>query len=573
MSSHPKVLVEHRERSAFVYARQSSAAQVLHNRTSTERQFELVDRAGELGWSTTQIELVAEDLGQSGKFSENRDGFQRLAAAVSLGQVGAVFMLEASRLARSSADWHRLLEIACLTRTLIVDESTVYDPRDPNDRLVLGMKGTMADFELVWLRQRMDGGRWHLARKGELRVHTPLGYVYEGNRLVFDPDEEVRRAVALFFERFERAASCRDLVRDFVANNLRFPSRHGDRVVWKPLTRNRALFLLRNPVYTGTYVYGRHRSDTILDDGQRRQRVAERAMTDWPVVIRDTHPGYISWEQFMSNRERLNDSRPARSAGRAHGAPRDGAGLLQGMLLCGRCSAHLDTLHPGTNGRYVAYACRPLLLGQKTAGCLRVPGRYVDGPIVAHVLCALNKDNLEAATRVVQILEEEDAALNQQWKLRIARAQYEAKRAERQYDACDPDNRIVARTLETRWNDKLAEVERLEREHQELKQRRRLELNDIDRQRILGLADDLPKLWRSDKTTDRDRKVLLRMLLQEVGVTKIDVPRHVLRLRLLWHTQAVTDIEVDLPVPGTSKKSPQWRVVGTTAPASLEAPR
>jgi hypothetical protein len=243
------------------------------------------------------------------------------------------------------------------------------------------------------------------------------------------------------------------------------------------------------------------------------------------------------------------------------------------MLLCGRCSAHLDTLHTGTNGRYVAYACRPLLLGQKTAGCLRVPGRYVDGPVVAHVLCALNKDNLEAATRVVQILEEEDAALNQQWKLRIERAQYEAKRAERQYDACDPDNRIVARTLETRWNEKLAEVERLEREHEELKQRRRLELNDIDRQRILGLADDLPKLWRSDKTTDRDRKVLLRMLLQEVGVTKIDVPRHVLRLRLLWHTQAVTDIEVDLPMPGTSQKTPKWRVVATTAPASLEAQR
>lgn len=275
----------------------------------------------------------------------------------------------------------------------------------------------------------------------------------------------------------------------------------------------------------------------------------------------------------MSNRERVNDGRPARSSGRAHGAPRDGAALLQGILLCGRCSAHLDTLHPGTNGRYVAYACRPLLLGQKTDGCLRVPGRYVDGPIVSFVLSTLTKDNLEAATKVVEILEEEDAALNHQWKLRIERAQYEAKRAERQYDACEPANRVVARTLETRWNDKLAELERIEREHQELKQRRRLELNDIDRQRILGLADDLPKLWRSDKTTDRDRKVLLRMLLQEVGVTQIDVPRQVLRLRLLWHTHAVTDIEVDLPAPGTRSKSPKWRVVGTTAPAQIESVR
>jgi hypothetical protein len=290
------------------------------------------------------------------------------------------------------------------------------------------------------------------------------------------------------------------------------------------------------------------------------------------VVIRDTHPGYISWEQFMANRERLNDNRPARSSGRAHGAPRDGAGLLQGMLLCGRCSGHLDTTYPGT-GRYATYACRPLLLGQKTAGCLRVPGRYVEGPIIAHVLRALNKDNLEAATKVVEILEQEDAALNQQWKLRIERAQYQAKRAERQYDACEPDNRVVARTLETRWNEKLADVERLEREHQEPKQRRRLELNDIDRQRILDLANDLPKLWRSEKTTDRDRKVLLRMLLQEVGVTQIDVPRHVLRLRLLWHTQAMTDIEVDLPALGKRPSSPTWRVIGTTAPVPDQAAR
>ena len=233
MSGHEKLLAEHRERCAFVYARQSSPAQVIHHRTSTERQFDLVERATELGWSATQIELVAEDLGRSGKFSENREGFQRLAAAVSLGRVGAVFILEASRLARSSADWHRLLDIACLTRTLIIDESTVYDPRDPNDRLVLGMKGTMADFEPVWLRQRMDGGRWYMARKGELRHRVTVGYVYDGNRMVFDPDEEVHRAVALLFERFARASSCRDLVRDFNAHNLQFPSRYGEKIVWK----------------------------------------------------------------------------------------------------------------------------------------------------------------------------------------------------------------------------------------------------------------------------------------------------------------------------------------------------
>jgi DNA invertase Pin-like site-specific DNA recombinase len=571
MSGRDKVLAEHRERCAFVYARQSSPAQVIHHRTSTERQFDLVERAAQLGWPATQIELVAEDLGRSGKFSENREGFQRLAAAVSPGRVGAVFILEASRLARSSADWHRLLDIACLTRTLIIDESTVYDPRDPNDRLVLGMKGTMADFELVWLRQRMDGGRWYLARKGELRHRVTVGYVYDGNRRVFDPDEEVQRAVALLFERFAQASSCRDLVRDFGAHNLRFPSRHGERIVWKPLTAGRARFILRNPIYAGAFVYGRHRSETILEHGERRQRNVERPMSDWPVILRDAHPAYISWEQFMANQARLEDGRPARSSVRRHGAARDGAGLLQGMLLCGRCSGRLEISYRGNNGRYVSYACRPLVLGQKADGCIRVSGRYIEEPVVAYVLSTLTKDNLEAATKVVEILEEEDAVLNQQWKLRIERARYEAKRAERQYDTCDPENRVVARTLETRWNEKLAELERLEREHEELKQRRRLELNDLDRQRILDLADDLPKLWHSDKTTDRDRKVLLRLLLQEVGVTQIDVPRRMLRLRLLWHTQAVTDIEVDLPAPHTLRKSFKWRVVETTAPLALGA--
>ncbi len=258
---------EHKERPAFVYARQSTMAQVVQHRTSTERQYGLGAVAEQLGWPRLQVQWIDADLGRSGKFSENRQGFQRLMTEVGLGRVGAIFSLEVSRLARSSADWHRLLEIAGLTRTLPIDEQTIYDPRDMNDRLVLGMKGTMADFELVRLRQRMEGGRWHLARKGEYRMHQPAGYVYEGNRLAMDPDEEVRRAVALVFERYRVAGSSSDVLRYFAQQGVRFPVRLGTRVVWDHLTRTRLGQVLRNPTCAGTYVFGRGRGCIDRQEG------------------------------------------------------------------------------------------------------------------------------------------------------------------------------------------------------------------------------------------------------------------------------------------------------------------
>jgi DNA invertase Pin-like site-specific DNA recombinase len=572
MNGAEKIRPEHKERCAFVYARQSTAAQVLRHHTSTERQCELTQLAAELGWAHTQIELIAEDLGRSGKFSEDRDGFQRLAAEVSLGHVGAIFSLDAaSRLARSSADWHRLLEIAGLTRTLLIDENTVYDPREPNDRLVLGMKGTMADFELVWLRQRMEGGRWHLARKGEYRVHQPVGYVYDDNRLVMDPDEEVRRAVALVFERYRVAGSLSDVVRHFADHGLRFPARFGQRVTWTPLRHPRVADILQNPFYAGTYTFGRLRSETILDQGRRRRRVRKLPMSEWPVVRHGAHPGYITWEEFVANQKRLQDSAPQRSGVAGRGAPREGRALLQGLLLCGRCTNRLTVSYRGQDGRYPAYECTRLQQAALGERCVRVSSRYVDGPVVELVLRTLTRQHLGAAIQVVELVEQEDAALEQQWKLRLERARYESKRAERQYDACDPDNRVVARTLETRWNEKLLDLERLQREHEEWRRRQHIELTEIERRRILELAEDLPRLWRAKTTTDRDRKMLLRLLIHEVSLREIDVPRNALRLQVLWHTGAVTELEVDRPGGGDVRRPLTWRLVSTTTPKTVEA--
>ena len=568
MNGSEKILPEHRERRAFIYARQSTAVQVVKHHTSTERQLDLTELAVGLGWSQSHVELVSEDLGRSGRLSENRSGFQRLAAEMSLGQVGAVLSTDASRLARSSADWHRLLEVAALTRTLLIDEQTVYDPRDPNDRLLLGMKGTMADFELVWLRQRMDGGRWHLARKGEYRKNWPAGYVYDGNRLVIDPSEEIQRAVRLLFERFRVGGSCRDVVEYFERHGLGFPSRRDGHVVWSQLVRCRVREVLRNPTYAGAYVYGRSHTEIVLRDGQRREHVDWKAMEHWPVLIEKAHEGYIAWEEFVANQKRLMDM--ARPSSGVRGAPREGAALLQGMLVCGHCGHRVQVAYNGTNGRYPSYRCARLASeGVTHHSCFSISVRNVDPAVADIVLGMLTAERLDAATRVAEIIEQEEAGLDQQWKLRLERARYEGKRAERQYDACDPENRVVSRTLEKRWNDKLEEIERLEREYEGSRRGRRLELSDLDRQRIAALAGDMRRLWSATTTTDRDRKLLLRVLLKDIGIRAVEVPRQTIKLRLLWQSGAATDIEIDRAGTGgrgeRHARMPRWRLIETTA--------
>jgi DNA invertase Pin-like site-specific DNA recombinase len=567
MTGAEKIRPEHRERAAFVYARQSTTIQVIQNRTSTERQLGLVDVAVRLGWAKNQV-VVVEDLGRSGKFSEGREGFQHLAAEMSMGRVGAVFSLDASRLARSSADWHRLLEVAVLTRTLLIDEGTIYDPRDPNDRLLLGMKGTMADFELVWLRQRMEGGRWYRAGQGAYRRPLPVGYVYEDNesaQVVMDPDEEVRRVVSLVFERFRLAGTLQDVVHHFAAHGLRFPARVGGQLAWGRLHRMRVRQILSNPTYAGAYVYGIERGETILDGNERRLRKTRLPRSEWPVMIHDAHPGYITWEEYLANEKKMSENGARRSGSSTRGAAREGNALLQGLLLCGRCGSRLVVHYSGNNGRYPQYRCRTLEHEQIGERCLLLKTRKLDEPIVDLVFRLLTKERLLDATRVLATLEEQHHVVERQWQLRLERARYDAKRAERQFDACDPENRVVARTLEKRWNDRLTDVEALEREHDDFKRSQRFELSDVERRRVLDLAGDLPRVWRAKTTEDRDRKLLLRLLIKDVSVRAIDVPRSVIRASVLWHTHAVTELEIDRDEP--KSKSISYRVLGTTAPS------
>jgi DNA invertase Pin-like site-specific DNA recombinase len=572
-----KIGPEHRERRAFVYARQSTPAQVTQHRTSTERQLGLADRAVELGWSADQIEVVDEDLGCSGRFTEGREGFQRLAAQMSMGKLGAVLSLDASRLARSSADWHRLLEIAVLTRTLLIDEQNVFDPRDPNDRLVLGMKGTMADFELVYMRQRLEGGRWHLARRGAYRFRPAAGYVHEddeSSRLVLDPDEEVQRAINLVFERYRVAGTLFDIVQYFAQNGLRFPARYGKRLEWVRLGHSRAHAVLTNPIYTGAYVFGRCRGETILDEGKRRRRIRELPLSEWRVNIPDSHPAYISWEEFLANQKRMSENAVRRRGGTTKGAAREGHALLQGLLLCGRCGARIKVRYGGNGGARAVYQCTKLEMEAfAPEACLHIGARNIEEPIVAVVLGVIKQGPLLDAIRAVEIVEEQDAALDKQWQLRLERARYDAKRAERQYDVCEPENRVVARTLEKRWNERLTDVETLEREHVAFREKHRLELSDLDRQRILQLAADLPRLWRATSTTDRDRKLLLRSLIKDISVRAIDVPRSTLRTQILWHTGAVTEIDIDPIGKGSPRRPIQYHVRETRVPSVEPADR
>jgi DNA invertase Pin-like site-specific DNA recombinase len=577
MTGIDKIGPEHRERRAFVYARQSTPAQVSQHRTSTERQLGLADRAAELGWSTDQVEVIDEDLGCSGRFTEGREGFQRLAAQMSMGKVGAVFSVDASRLARSSADWHRLLEIAVLTRTLLIDEQTVFDPRDPNDRLVLGMKGTMADFELVYMRQRLEGGRWHLARRGAYRFRPAAGYVHEddeSSRLVVDPDEEVQRAIKLVFDRYRVFGTVSAVVTHFAEHGLRFPSRYGKRLDWVRLNTSRVHAILTNPTYTGAYVFGRARGETILDGGKRRRRVRELPLSEWRVNIPNSHPAYISWEEFLANQKRMSENAARRQNDPAKGAAREGHALLQGLLLCGCCGSRLRVRYGGTGGRRAAYQCTKLEQeGFADNHCLDVGARNLEEPIVAIVLGALKHQPLSDAIRAVELVEEQDAALDKQWQLRLERARYDAKRAERQYDACEPENRVVARTLEKRWNERLAEVETLEREHAAFTAKHRVELSDLDRQRIMQLATNVPRLWRAKTTTDRDRKLLLRSLIKDVSVQAIDVPRSTLRTQILWHTGAVTELDIDRIGKGPPGRPVQYHMRETRVPTVATSDR
>ena len=543
-----KIRPKHLRRRAIVYLRQSTLRQVVEHAESTARQYALAARAEALGWAKEAVEVIDEDLGQSGATTEARGGFRRLADQVGKGQIGALFALEVSRFARCSADWYQLLDLCGWGDVLIIDEQGIFDPKDPNDRLLLGLKGQMSEAEKHWLKLRMHGAKLSRARRGELPLIPPIGYVWDhaAGCLVLDPDEQVVAALRLVFERFRTEGSAHGVRAWFIRQGLRLPVRHRgvDAVQWVDPRPRTMLDILHSPIYAGAYVYGRRESRTSLVDGVRRTSIVALPREEWRVFLPGEHPAYLSWEEYLDNQDKLTANRTTSATPAGHRAALDGAALLQGLVLCGKCGGRMHVHYAGEKRR-VYYRCdSPVRSGASTNVCWTVAGAVIDARVTAAFLEAAQPPELELALAVSREAERQAGVIDEQWRLRIERARYEARHAERRYMAVDPDNRVVARTLEAQWEEKLRELEEAEREHERARQRKKVVVSEEDRQRILGLARDLPRVWESATTTNQQRKNLLRILICEVTLTPIDVPRRGTRVQVLWESDAVTEFRL-----------------------------
>jgi DNA invertase Pin-like site-specific DNA recombinase len=551
MSHAATVQPQHLQRTAVVYVRQSTAKQLLLHQESTRRQYQLADRAAALGWPQPRIVVIDDDLGQSGTSSTQRLGFQRLVTAITLGEVGLVLVTEVSRLSRLNSDWHRVLELCAVFGTLIADDEGVYDPQDPGDRLVLGLKGTLFAAELHILRARMRQGLLHKAQRGALALRLPVGYrrLHDGS-VVLDPDEQVRQTLGSIFEQFARLKNARAVQRYFQLHELLMPryvqaGLDYGRVVWVRPTYQMFQQVLTSPVYAGIFVYGRRIQQTTPGDPPRT--LLHRLPQDkWEIVVPGVYPAYIGEEQYYANRETLRRNL-FNFAQRRPGAPREGPALLQGLLLCGRCGRRM-TISYGSD--YAAYLCRRDKATYDAPQCQSFPRAYLDEAIRDLFLAAIQPAELDTLLGALAALEQERQQADRQWQLRRERARYAVRLAERQYDACDPENRLVARELERRWNDALAAHQTLEREYAAACRTTLAPLNAAEQQAIRQLAADLPALWEAPTTGAADRKRLLRLVLQEVTVLVHPGPPRYADLTLRWSGGQTTAATVTCRTPG-----------------------
>lgn len=521
-----KVTADHLKRDAYLYVRQSTLRQVAEHGESTQRQYALRDRALAGGWAAEQIHVIDCDLGKSGSSATTRDGFQELVSEVALGKAGIVMGLEVSRLARNSADWHRLIELCALTATLILDEDGVYDPAEFNDRLLLGLKGTMSEAELHILKARMRGGQLNKARRGELEMCPPVGLIYRTDGTIgLDPDVEVQNAIRLVFETFERTGSAIRTVRFFREQGLLFPRRlrtgsNKGELLWAPPQHARILQVLHNPRYAGTFVYGRTRIRHLPHGGTA---VIKIARGEWQVVMPGMHQGYIDWERFELNQRRLADNARAFGGERRSGPPREGPALLQGRVLCGLCGERMGVHYSRENGQTVPiYVCQETAVRRAGKTCQTVPGKVVDPAVAALLIEMMTPMTLAVSLEVQRELEARAAETDALRRQHVERLRYEAELARRRYMKVDPDNRLVADALEAEWNDKLrlhadaaADYERRSREQAAA-------LNADMRRRILNLAEQLPRIWQDPRVDARERKRILRLLVDDVTLVKAD---------------------------------------------------
>ena len=543
---HGKIMSRHYERLAMIYVRQSTPQQMVRNQESTRMQYGLAERARGLGWPRERIVVIDDDLGRSGATAEGRPGFQRLVAEVGLDHVGVILGVEMSRLARSCRDWHQLLEVCAIFGTLIGDLDGIYDPSNYNDRLLLGLKGTMSEAELHVLKQRMLQGKLAKARRGELGTLVPIGYVRRpSGEVVKDPDEQVQSVVSLIFDQFDARGTINGVLRYLVDHGIRMPvrsqtgSNKGD-LEWHRPNRMTLQNLLHSPAYAGAYVYGRRPTDA------RRKRPGRPATgrtvaprKEWLVLLRDRWPAYVSWERYETNQDQLLANRAKQL-----GVPRRGPSLLSGLVVCGRCGHRMTVTYGGS---YLRYVCSRDAVDYGGSLCMSIAGRTLDAHLSGLVLRALEPAALEVSLQVAQNIEAERRQLEDSWVQRLERAKYEVDRAARQYHAVEPENRLVARTLERQWEEKLTAYKALEQEHDRVLARQPTVLSAEEREMIRRLASDIPSLWESRTTTTMDRQTIIRQLIDRVTIT-VEGESERVAVSIHWVGGHVTSSSVTRPV-------------------------
>jgi DNA invertase Pin-like site-specific DNA recombinase len=549
--SHQKIRADHLRRDAFLYVRQSSLRQVFENTESTKRQYGLRERAAALGWPVERIHTIDSDLGISGAQSQNRDGFQQLVSEVALGHAGIVLGLEVSRLARNNADWHRLLELSALTQTLILDEDGIYDPAHFNDRLLLGLKGTMSEAELHVLKARLIGGQRNKARRGELETGLPIGFVYDGaGAVALDPDRQIQATVHMLFDTFRQVSSASAVVRRFQRESLTFPQRirrgigKGD-VVWGALEHTRVTQILHNPRYAGAFVYGRHRVvPSTTANGKMRVLKVERE--NWQVLIRDAHLGYISWDEFERNQITLKQNVAGFSPSGRGSVPREGPALLQGRVICGVCGARMRVKYQELNDALAPYyQCNEDVVRRAGKPCQSIRGGDVDVAISALLLETVAPAALELALAVQDEIAGRIGQADALRRSQLERARYETELARRRYLKVDPDNRLVADALEADWNGHLRRLDALQQEHDRQRKADQGLLSMEARARILALSTDFPRVWNDPRTAPVERKRMVALLIEDVTLMKAEK----IAIHVRFRAGQTTSLSVERPKP------------------------
>jgi DNA invertase Pin-like site-specific DNA recombinase len=548
------VTPRHLQRLAYLYVRQSTLQQVLEHTESTVRQYALRERALALGWPPERIHVIDQDLGHSGASAADRLGFQHLVADVGLGKVGLVLGLEVSRLARSSSDWHHLLEICALTGTLILDEDGLYDPATFNDRLLLGLKGTMSEAELYVLRARLQGGILSKARRAALKQYLPIGFCHtDDDRVVLDPDRQVQDTIRLLFHTFQRTGSATATVRAFRQDQVPFPRRvrsgpHQGELVWNALEHHDVLRMLHNPCYAGAFAFGRTRTSKTAD-GKIHITVLPR--DEWQVVVRDAHPAYITWAEYEAHLAQLEANRQAYASQRLS-PPREGPALLQGIIICGICGERMTVRYHQRSGQRIIpdYVCQRAGIAQAASPCQRILGRDLDQAIAGLLPEVVTPETIALTLAVQDDLVAQAAEAERLRQLQVQRAQYEADLAQRRYLRVDPDNRLVAEVLESEWNAKLRALATAQEVVEQQRAQDQYQLSATERTQMTALPDAFSHFWQSSHTTARDRKRVVRLLIADVTVIKAEeITAHV-----RFTGGASRSFSIPLPPPFTESR-------------------